>query len=142
MFNLFPQTLSVFPQLLDYGFFAPLILRLASGLCFLAVAYNTTFTYKNTTKDILKHFPWLKGENFWIGLSGLLSSIIAIFLILGLYTQIMAILAILAGIKLMVLKTAYKADYGFDSSACILLIAIGLALLVAGPGALAIDLPL
>lgn len=142
MFNIFPQTLSIFPQLLDYAFFTPLILRLASGLCFLALAYNVTFAYKNTSKDILKHFPWLGAQNFWIILLGLISLTVASLLILGLYTQIAAILTILTGLDLLILKRIYSADYGFDFFACFLLIAIGLALLIAGPGALAIDLPL
>ncbi len=141
MIPFFVQPLSVFPSLLDYAFFAPFILRIGAGLIFLTLAYRVGFSMRLTTKNLLDRFPLFKPQTLWITVGTLASVIIGLLLILGLYTQVAALLAIVTGFKLIALKNIYQTNF-LDPTACFLLIIAGLALLVAGPGAFAIDLPL
>ena len=118
--------LSTFPALLTYGLFAPLLLRVMAGIFILSLGWER---YK-------KPYNW----------SAIIYAIFGPLLILGLFTQISAIVAI--GIL--------KFDYYFDfyknrktapvpKNITFLYAVIGiilLSLLVTGPGFLAFDLPL
>ena len=141
MIPFFVQPLSVFPDLLNYSFFAPLILRLGVGLIFVVLAYRVGFSMRMTTKNLLGRFPVFKPQAFWITLGTLLCLVVGLLLILGLYTQIAALLTIVTGFKLIALKKITETSF-LNPSTCFLLIIMGLALLISGPGAFAIDLPL
>lgn len=141
MIPFFVQPLSVFPDLLNYSFFAPLILRLGIGLIFLVLAYRVGFSMRMTTKNLLGRFPVFKPLAFWMTLSTILCLTVGLLLILGLYTQIAALLTVVTGFKLIALKKITETNF-LNLSTCFLLIIIGLALLISGPGAFAIDLPL
>ncbi len=120
------HTLSIFPSLLTFGIFAPFLLRLAVAVFILSLGYDR---YKKPMK--------------WSSLAYLL---IGGFIFLGLYTQIIAILAI--GIIKFDMYLDYWKDrkiipipkniyflYGITGI-------ILLSLLITGPGAIAIDYPL
>jgi len=114
--------LSTFPELLTFGLFAPLILRLTAGLFIL---YRGSERYKKPYQ-ITSVFYFISG----------------ILLILGFYTQIAAILALL------VLKFDFYTDkkIGLISREKFILQVvvniIVISLLFTGPGFFAFDLPL
>ncbi|MBA3733473.1 hypothetical protein H0W91_03820 [Patescibacteria group bacterium] len=114
--------LTVFPELLTFELIAPFILRLAACVFIFFIAkerYN-------------KSYKW---ASIVYGISGL-------FILLGLYTQISALIAI----------ASIKFDYWVNRKGltisterkllCAIVILILLSLLFTGPGFLALDLPL
>jgi uncharacterized membrane protein YphA (DoxX/SURF4 family) len=114
--------LSIFPELLTFGMIAPLLLRLGVG--YLVLLFGWERFHK-------KH-KWASA--FYL--------IAGVLLILGLYTQIAAILGIL------IIKFDFWTDRKKFSSGkehlnlSILMALIFLSLLITGPGFLAFDLPL
>ncbi len=112
MFPLWPNILSFWPSLFDYGFIAPLVLRLALGVSLLAL-YRAT----------------------WRSARGFLGSIAGISTIVGLAVQPISLFIIL----LLVEKLWSKPE---ERLIALPLLAIALALLLLGPGLFAFDLPL
>ena len=118
--------LTTFPALLTYGLFAPSLLRLAVGVFILCLGLRR---YK-------KPYQW---TTIFYAISGIL-------IVLGLYTQISAIVAII------VLKFDFYVDYYVNrkstpvSKELYFLYALAgiilLSLLFTGPGLFAFDLPL
>lgn len=114
--------LTLFPDLLTFGLIAPFLLRIAAGLF---VGYVGLERYK-------KPYKWL-----WV-----IHAICAILLVVGLYTQIAAILSIA------VLKFNYIVDKKVSKPTkehlmlYVIVEIILLSLLFTGPGFFAFDLPL
>ena len=116
------HTLTTFPRLLDFVLLAPFILRIGVGVLRLFAGYAR-----------------FKKEYRWLSIFYFVSSIL---IIIGLYTQIAALVAILF----------VKFDYYQDRKAgllspekkalAVLMILILISLLFTGPGAFAFDLPL
>ena len=114
--------LSILPQLLDYQFYGSLLLRLALGAVFLIHCYPKLFKAR-------------------LRLAGLLESIAGALLVIGLFTQAAAaVLAVELLIIVIWFKRGQKFVGGWEFDFVLLVMA--LALLVLGPGAWAIDLPL
>ena len=116
------HTLTTFPALLDYILLAPLILRLAVG--FLRLGAGTA-RYK-------KDYKWLS----------ILYVISSIFIIVGLYTQISSIIAIVLIFFDYYMEKKIAPVSREKKALMILMIAILISLLFTGPGFLAFDLPL
>ncbi|MEK7194565.1 MAG: hypothetical protein AAB660_02665 [Patescibacteria group bacterium] len=116
--------LNPFPELLVYTTFAPFILRLVLGLIYLDLGV-LNFKKTGNTK-----------------LLGGVEVIGAIMLLMGLYTQIAAILfIIISGVSFYIEykdATVLKRDIVFY----LLILAIAVSLLLTGAGAYAKDLPL
>ena len=114
--------LAVFPRLLDFGFIAPLILRLVVAIFILSLARER-----------------YKKPNVWFTI---LATIFGILLVVGLYTQITAVVAII------LIKFDFwnlKKVGGMSRDKIMLYTTMSiilLSLLVTGPGFLAFDLPL
>lgn len=120
---------SLFPYLFTYDQVAPLILRLVLGI---TLAY---FGYRKIQKRGKS-----SGSNSLI--YGAVEILVAIFLIIGLFTQLAAIInAVILVIKLGY-KIRNKAFLTNGINYYILLLAIALAVIVLGPGWFAFDLPL
>ncbi len=118
--------LSLFPSLLALEGFAPLLLRLTLGAVFIAWAYRD-FKASPSTRD-----------KVWI----VVYDIIAISLIIGLYTQLSALAsAIILGSRLFK-KIREKAFLTDGVNYYLILFIISLSLLLTGPGFIAFDLPL
>ncbi len=113
--------LSIFPQLFAYEQLAPLILRLAAGLIIISFSYS-------------KIFKPAERKNFILGIAELFSGIM---LIAGFLTQLAAGLVIL-----MALFGGTQPKEENNLRARIILIAAMAALMLLGPGAFSIDLPL
>lgn len=116
------HTLALFPRLLDYVLLAPLLLRLTVGLLRLGAG---TARYK-------KEYRWLS----------ILYVVSSVLIIIGLYTQIAALVAILL-IAFDFYTEKKKSPLSREQNALtILMTVILVSLLFTGPGALAFDLPL
>lgn len=114
--------LSTFPELLTFGMIAPVLLRLSVGILIIYFGYK-------------RYFKKWNGSSIVYGLTG-------IFLILGLYTQIAAILGIL------ILKFDFWTDRSEKKVSreyliiAYLAVVILITLIITGPGFLAFDMPL
>ena len=120
---------SLFPYLLTYEQIAPLILRVVLGI---TLAY---FGYKKIKKQGKS-----SGSNTVV--YGAVEIIIAVFLVIGLFTQLAALL----NAVILVIKIGYKIrDKAFLTDGInyyILLLAMAIAVAFSGAGFWAFDLPL
>lgn len=115
---------SIFPELFNYSYLAPFILRLSLAA-------------------VLLRFGYLKFKSFsrYEKITGAVQILSAIFLLLGLFTQIASLLVILLALgEIIESKIKKVAIARKDLKLLILAMALSLALL--GPGLFAIDLPL
>lgn len=108
--------LSILPQLLDYQFYAPTLLRVALGAIFLIHGYPKLFDTR-------------------LRFLGLLESVAGVLLVIGLFTQAAALAL---AIELLIIILWFKRRRELD----FILLIMALALLVLGSGAWAFDLPL
>ncbi len=120
---------SIFPSLLTYSQFGPFLIRLVLGI---TLAY---FGYEK-----IRNNGTSSGSN--TKLYGAVEIFISIFLVIGLYTQLAALL----NAVILVIKLGFKArDKKFLSDGInyyILLLIMAISLLFTGAGFFAFDLPL
>ena len=117
--------LSLFPSLLSFGVIAPFLLRIVLAIVVLH------FAYVHVQK---KHrIPVIFG--IIQGISGLL-------LVLGLFTQVAALVLVIIFGLLMVKQIINKAFLSDGVNYYLLLFIIALSLMLSGPGAFAFDYPL
>jgi uncharacterized membrane protein YphA (DoxX/SURF4 family) len=116
------EALSLFPSLLNYGPFAPVVLRLALSMHLLHSA-------KQKWRD-----GKLFGKTVYRKIFAILFLIAGILVFIGLLTQAAALFAALFAALAIFKKERRRENY--------LVLAIALALLVLGAGPLAIDLPI
>lgn len=121
--------LSIFPSLLAFEGFAPLIIRLVLGITLAWFGYQK-----------------VKGRGKSAGSNslayGIVEMLIAIFIIIGLFTQVAALLNVLILIIKLGHKVQEKAFLSDGINYYVLLLAMALSLVLTGPGILAFDLPL
>ena len=133
---------TIFPNLLNYGFLAAGILRMALGLIFIYFAYEKFFIERTERIAFFEKLK-LRPAKVFFGLVTILEFSAGVGLLIGFYTQIAA----LATGVLMTLATLIK---WHKPSALpkntiefyIILAVTSFALLALGPGAFAFDLPL
>jgi uncharacterized membrane protein YphA (DoxX/SURF4 family) len=135
--------LSIFPDLLPFGGFAPMIIRLVVGgviLFFgaLTVSSKRKISLKKLTEN---NYP---APNFMVWALGLIKIIVGLFLIAGFITQISAIIAAYFFLNLAIIESKDEKTKIFNQSTLTytLLIATSLSLLFSGAGFFAMDLPL
>lgn len=120
-----------FPVLLDFSFYAPLLLRLTLGVYVLAIGFSAHRTIAEVSP---KFTAWVMAYRGFFIITG-------ISLILGLYTQISAIvIAILLLISIVDKRARLTNEIGRAEIS--LLLVITLSLLLSGAGPFAFDLPL
>jgi uncharacterized membrane protein YphA (DoxX/SURF4 family) len=116
------------------------ILRIIVGLVWLELALR----HKQNTNRLKEslHLPLWPWPNTAVHLIIVTELIIGCFFVIGLYTQVAALLSILWCLKLLLLRH-YFTDSSFpDTRTVMLLLAIGVTLFITGAGALAFDLPI
>ena len=140
-YNTYMQTFNIFPELFTYSLMAPLILRLALGFIFINLGY---------LKLSKEKFGWISSLNilnikpawFFTWLIGLIEIIGGLFLIIGSYTQLIAlILGVIAFCELFIEykeESILKRDFVFY----LLLVVICISLLLTGAGLFARDVPM
>ena len=140
--------LTIFPALLSYGFgsyfLVPFLLRVTVA-AFFAYQVIGHFTHKKAVADVLHNkFKWVSHEMaVWgVGVLILAELALGLFLFVGAFTQIAAILAALAFVKMAFFHKSMPAYAPLSRATYILLIIICVSLLFTGAGAFAFDLPL
>ena len=121
--------LSLFPSLLSWQLVSPLLIRVVLGL---------TLAYMGYEK--IKGRGTSSGSNSAI--YGIAEIVIAALLIVGLFTQLAALLSALSLVIKLVLKAKEGRFLSDGVNYYILLLVMSLSLMVTGPGFWAFDLPL
>ncbi len=144
--------LSVFPDLLAFGLLAPLLLRVALGLMFVRFGLHKLGRGRADKSAFFDSMGWKPGNYFAFGF-GIIELATGVLLVVGLYTQIAALITIIILLGALIIKTsplrrpaeeAGKHALGIESGKgfLALLFIISLSLLVSGAGFFAFDLPL
>lgn len=133
--------LSVFPFLLTYQLAAPLILRLTLGAIFVNFGWVKLHRQK-TEKAAFFEKIGLKPGRLYLWVIAIIEIAAGLLLIIGLFTQVAALVA--AVISLIAVFLKRKQPLSFESSLCLLIVCliIALSLMLTGPGFFAFDLPL
>lgn len=133
--------LNPFPTLLSFSLMAPLILRLTVGIILLGIGVLVCFQKKQTFLDFFKNekFPF-PPIILWI--FGILEIITGLFLIIGFYTQIFAIISAFLLLSLYSFESRDNKLLPYSPAMYLVLTIISLSLLFSGAGFFAIDLPL
>jgi uncharacterized membrane protein YphA (DoxX/SURF4 family) len=120
--------------------FAYAILRIVVGYiwCQLAITHYRERTSLVTSLSI----PFIPSSKTAVAMIILTESVIGMLFILGLGTQIAALLAILWCIKLLVLRKYFSHKSFPDTRTTVLLLTIAIALFITGAGIPAFDLPI
>ncbi len=118
--------LSLFPSFLVWQMYAPLILRLVIALVFFHWSYRGLRYRQSPLKSII----------------GSLQGVVGFLFILGLYTQLAALVACLMLAYELGMKVKRGAFMNDGVNYYLILFAISLSLLLTGPGQYAFDLPL
>ena len=131
-----------FPELLSYGIFAPFILRVALGLFFLfAGSRNLSREKREEYASMLRVRFGIPGT-YIIWYLGLAQILVSVSLILGMFVQAGALLAILVLLDLLFLREKYPAIANQSRAFYLIGIAVSISLLLTGAGYPAFDLPL
>ena len=133
--------LSVFPDLLTYHQIAPLILRIVLGLIFISFGYEALTGEKQRWQKVFEMIK-LRPSAFFEKLFGLVEIIGGIMLIIGLFTQVAAL--VFSIISLAELIIEYREPVLLKNSIFfyLLLLTISASLIFTGAGFAAFDLPL
>ena|SRR3989344_2172587 len=133
--------LNPFPDLLTFGFFAPLLLRLALGVVFLDFGLHTLGKGRIQHGALFEALG-LKKHTRHITTLGTLEVVVALMLIAGLYTQIAALITLIFSLTAYYLKGKHGAHIEHRRHLFFLTAVIALSLLLTGAGAIAFDVPL
>lgn len=132
--------LSLFPQLLFLTPAAIALLRVVLGIYALVIAWHTSAHRHEMTRPKL---PLIGHPPEWLVLVGAcIYGVIGGLLVLGAWTQLVALFAALGALKLAIFTKWHPEFTTMPRSTYILLIVLGLALTCTGAGAFAFDLPL
>ena len=131
--------LSLFPQVLFLSPLAVTLLRIASALVFLSMAW----THLKRRKELGEVDFIVVGRGVWIPiLTAVFELLIAGGLLFGIYTQAAALLGALGALKSFIWKRRYSMFLPTSRIASALLFVICVSLIFMGAGAFAFDLPL
>ena len=124
--------LNPFPQLLDFSFAAPLLVRVAVAVVFLHVCYPTVLFFL-PHKKTLPSPPRVWSVAVAVG---------SLVLIVGLYVQIASLVLCTATAIALVFKKHLAVPLCTDTRLLVLLFVLSLSLLFSGAGLFAFDVPL
>ncbi len=117
--------LSLFPSLLPYGLLAPFLLRIVLAIVVLHFAY--VHIQKRQRISVI---------------FGSIQTVAGLLLLIGLFTQVAALILVIMFGLLMVKQITNKAFLSDGVNYYLLLFIIALSLVLSGPGAFAFDYPL
>lgn len=133
--------LNIFPDLLAWGLFAPLLLRVVVGLLFVSSGWKTLRHDRGAAVEFCESLGCKPGT-YYVWVWGLLQIIGGLMLIAGLYTQGAALgLILLTGI-LAALKRKHPERIPYEPRFLDLLLVVLVSLLFSGAGFFAFDIPL
>lgn len=134
---------NLFPEILSYHLLSPLLLRLIASIILLKIIWQVAVVqnYSDKIKTFLKGIPhW--NIRLWQGITLLLGLVVAGCLLVGLYTQLMAIILFVISLKMLIIGMITGDYLGENDTTYILLLFIALSLFVTGSGLWAFDLPI
>lgn len=130
--------LSPFPELFFLGILAPTILRITAGIVFLSLVR----AHGTERAAVRESAPRLLRFRFVPELVMFAEFLLGAALLVGLFTQIAAIVGLAVAVKGLALRRSYPALFPLSASSYTLLGAICMTLVITGAGAFAFDLPL
>ncbi len=133
--------LNFFPYLLAFGLIAPFLLRIAVGVVFVVFGWKKLGSERAGKSAFFETLGLKPGVHFAITL-GVLELAIGTLLFIGLFTQIVALLAFLISIVSYYLKGKHPDSLSNTKNFFLLLAVVSLSLLFSGAGFFAFDLPL
>lgn len=133
--------LNPFPELLAFGIIAPAFIRLAVAVFFINFGWDK-LTKEREHKLTFFESIGLKPAGVYVTLLGILEIIIGIALIIGIFTQIAALLSAVILLVSFIIKKRHPEMLFTPSSVYALLFVMAISLLLTGAGIPAIDLPL
>lgn len=132
---------NTFPTLLAFGLLAPFLLRLTLGLILVDFGYKKLFKNRVFFQEILTK-TLFKPVTTWVWILGILDMIIGILFIIGLFTQITAIVALILFAVGLYIKKQNPDKIQTSHIVFGLMIIIAISLLLTGAGFFALDIPL
>lgn len=124
--------LSLFPQLLDWGWYVPFIFRILLGFYFFSIGYS--FTRSRSTKSGQDGLAWL--------ILGALIITLSLGFFLGVYVQIVGVVGFIFSLMAIYFKHRNASFTPESVRYYMLLGVVSLSLLFLGAGPHAFDLPL
>ncbi len=132
MLNIFPiQFLALFAHFILRLFVAGVVLY-----------FGITHIKHRTELTKILSVPWWRFPVWNTVLLILTELVIATSLVLGIYTQIGALLLMILSLKMLMLRKRWQHSSIASSSTYVLLLGCGLSLFITGAGVLAFDLPI
>lgn len=131
---------SLIPQILFLGpVFAPLVIRLAAAIFY---AFLALHLYRNRASVANDSFPLVGTLGMpWTWICIGLTALVAVLLALGAWTQVVAIVSALGGLKGWIFAKRYPSVFAYDRMAYFLLAVLCILLVIMGAGAFALDKP-
>jgi uncharacterized membrane protein YphA (DoxX/SURF4 family) len=133
--------LSVFPHLLDFRLYGPLVLRVAVGLYLLYFGYMKFVVNKDELWGFFEQMGFKPGS-YYANALAVIEIIVGVCFIVGFLTQIAAAIGIVIGLMSLVISVRHPGTKLRSPLEYALLLAISIALLLMGAGKGGIDLPL
>lgn len=133
--------LNPFPNLLNYGIFAPLLLRLIIGILF--ITYGI-YKFRSDREKTCSFFDLVRvgHSGFLTNALGVVEIIAGVAMILGFATQIIAVITGTISFVSFLIKEKHPEDLSQPKIVYGLICIISISLLLLGAGIPAIDLPL
>ncbi len=131
---------SIFPDVLFLGpAFAPVLLRVGVAIAYFLIARHF---YKHRGRLASEHFPFVgKPGNAIAWLAVISTGLIALFIALGLYLQVAAVVGCVGALKMWWFEKKHADVLPYGRIAYFLLALACLSLVILGAGAFAFDLP-
>lgn len=133
--------LNIFPDLITYILFAPLLLRVVVGILFLSWGYHLFWREKYAETASTLRVDWGASGAFFIWYLAIAEVLLGLALIAGFFTQIAAIVGMIVSGKLYFLSVRYPVIAHAGKTAYLLIFVICLSLLFTGAGAFGVDMP-
>ncbi len=132
--------LSLFPQLLFLAPAGVALLRISAGLMFI---YWAHVYWRDNQRMATERFPIIgSAPSSLIIVGALISAVLGVLLLLGIWTQVVALLGMLGALKNIIWSKRYPGVFPFSRDASFLLFVVCASLVVSGAGAFAFDFPL
>jgi len=133
--------LSIFPTLLAYGLFGTTFLRISLGVIFIWLGLRALSTERKELLSQLTHLGFLPAR-FSLTLLSTLELLGGLFVALGLYTQVGALLIALISAKIVFWSMLNKPISKEPAVFYVMAFVMAITILFIGPGIFAFDLPL
>jgi uncharacterized membrane protein YphA (DoxX/SURF4 family) len=133
--------LPTFPELLAFSPFAALLLRVALGVIFFQLGYVQCFK-KNADFPMIYRNIMIEHGTAAAYVTGGLKILVGICLIIGLFTQVSALIAAILTVAAIYATSRSETLLKRDVYHYVLVFIVALSLIFTGAGSLAIDLPL